>query len=164
MRRPGEWSECLERLATDSRTKYSPFRLPIISQRWCGCCLWCCFAFRQRKDLLRPSVGLCRWPLTSSFRTSQPGWQTQPLQPCSSSAFQTLWTRQVGGRSTFFFFFFFSSFFSFFFFFFFFLVYFNGPDDSVVITGDINAMWLRDSCNQVLPYIQFANVDSTLDR
>lgn len=42
-------------------------------------------------------------------------------------------------------------------------VYFNGPDDSVVITGDINAMWLRDSCNQVLPYIPFANLDPKLD-
>ncbi len=42
-------------------------------------------------------------------------------------------------------------------------MYFNGPDDSVVITGDINAMWLRDSFNQVYPYMFLANADAQLD-
>lgn len=40
----------------------------------------------------------------------------------------------------------------------------NGEDDTLVYTGDIHAMWLRDSGAQVWPYIQLANNDPKLKK
>jgi meiotically up-regulated gene 157 (Mug157) protein len=38
----------------------------------------------------------------------------------------------------------------------------DGRPDTYVITGDIDAMWLRDSSAQVWPYLQFVDKDSEL--
>lgn len=40
----------------------------------------------------------------------------------------------------------------------------NGKPDTFVVTGDIDAMWLRDSSAQVMPYLPFAKQDAALSR
>ena len=38
----------------------------------------------------------------------------------------------------------------------------GGAPDTFIITGDINAMWLRDSSCQVWPYVSLAKADNDL--
>jgi len=40
----------------------------------------------------------------------------------------------------------------------------NGKPDTYVITGDIDAMWLRDSSAQVWPYLPFMKADTELEK
>ena len=40
----------------------------------------------------------------------------------------------------------------------------EGRPDTFVVTGDIDAMWLRDSTNQVWPYLPYVKEDPQLDR
>lgn len=35
--------------------------------------------------------------------------------------------------------------------------------DAFIITGDINAMWLRDSTNQLHPFVEFVKNDTKID-
>lgn len=39
----------------------------------------------------------------------------------------------------------------------------HNTTDAFVITGDINAMWLRDSMNQLHPFVEFVKNDSKID-
>ena len=39
----------------------------------------------------------------------------------------------------------------------------SGKPDTFIATGDIPAMWLRDSTNQVWPYLQFIKKDQSID-
>ena len=44
-------------------------------------------------------------------------------------------------------------------------VYFDEEKmETYIITGDINAMWLRDSTNQIMPYLEFISKDPLLEK
>lgn len=40
----------------------------------------------------------------------------------------------------------------------------TNPLDTFIITGDINALWLRDSTNQVIPYLPYVAKDRSLQK
>lgn len=43
-------------------------------------------------------------------------------------------------------------------------VAFHNETDTFLVTGDIDALWLRDSTNQMIPYMDFIQQDPSLDQ